>query len=159
MGGTPDALAEAGRGGCGAIAKQAPTADVYACPYLMRNSRRAQGNSASRALVHADVDRELDPAAVTALGGFAIASGTPGHAHVYIPLSYTVTRAQHEMLCRALAEHLGGDAKFSDNDLLRPPGTLNHKSAIAGGDPSPSNGLCPTAAPGGPADAGGDPRR
>jgi hypothetical protein len=117
-----------------AIASQASTADVYACPYLMRD-RRTLGNSVSRVLVHADVDHRIDPAMVAELGGFAVASGTSGHGHVYVPMSYATTRAQHEMLCRALVAHLGGDTKYSDNDLLRPPGTLNYKTAVDGGEP------------------------
>ncbi len=120
-----------------AIARQAPTADVYACPYLMRDRRRTLGNSVSRMLVHADVDGQLDPAVVAELGGFAIASGTPGHAHIYIPLTYAVTQAQHQILCRALAKRVGGDTKYSDNDVLRPPGTLNHKPTVDGADPAP----------------------
>jgi hypothetical protein len=119
-----------------AIARSAQSADVYCCPYLMRDRRRTKGNAASHALVHADIDGELDPDAVRALGGFAVTSGTPGHAHVYVPLSYAVTPTQHEVLCCGLAERLGGDAKYSDNDLLRPPGTLNHKPAAAGGAPA-----------------------
>jgi hypothetical protein len=126
-----------------AVAEQAQSADVYCCPYLRRDRNRVKGNSVARKLLHADVDSELDTTAVAALGGFAVASGTPGHAHVYVPLSYAVTRAQHEMLCRALAEHLGGDCKYSDNDLLRPAGTLNHKSAATGGEPTPVEWLVP----------------
>jgi hypothetical protein len=111
--------------------------DVYTCPYLMKEQRRAKGNAAQRALIHADVDQVLDEAAVAELGGFAVRSGSPGHGHVYVPLAWPVTPAQHEALCRGLAAHLGGDAKYSDNDLLRPPGTLNYKSAADGGEPAP----------------------
>ena len=126
-----------------AIAKQAPTADVYACPYLMRDRRRTLGNSVSRVLVHADVDGALNLDAVAALGAFAIGSGTPGHAHAYVPLAYPITRAQHEVLCRTFARHLGGDTKYSDNDLLRPPGTLNHKPTLAGNAPAAVEWLLP----------------
>lgn len=120
-----------------AIIAAAPSSDVFCCPYPMRSRERAKGNSAGRMLVHADVDRDLDVPVVTELGGFAVSSGTPGHAHVYIPLSYSVTRAQHEMLCRALAEYLDGDTKVSDNDVMRVPATLNHKAAVQGGEPTP----------------------
>jgi hypothetical protein len=126
-----------------AIAAAAPTADVYACPYSMRDKHRVKGNAVTHQLVHADVDGELDPEAVKSLDGFAVSSGTPGHAHVYVRLTYAVTAVQHELLCRGLAEYLHADCKVSDNDLLRPPGTLNHKSAAAGGDPAPANWLVP----------------
>jgi putative DNA primase/helicase len=119
-----------------AVLEASATADVYACPYLMRSRARTKGNAGAHILVHADVDGQLDLAVVEDLGGFAVSSGTPGHAHVYIPLTYAVTAAQHELLCRGLAGRLGGDAKISDNDLLRPPGTLNHKPTVAGGSPT-----------------------
>jgi hypothetical protein len=121
------------------IQAEALRGDVYVCPYLMRDRKRAKGNAAGRRLVHSDVDSgRLDLAAVRGLGGFAIGSGTPGHGHVYVPLSHVVMPAQHELLCKGLAAYLGGDmAKISDNDLLRPPGTFNYKPTVAGGDPAP----------------------
>jgi hypothetical protein len=127
----------------GAIAAAAPSADVYVCPYVMKDKHRLKGNAASRQLVHADVDGEFDAQAVESLRGFAVSSGTPGHAHVYVRLTYAVTAAQHELLCRGLAEYLHADCKVSHNDLLRPAGTFNHKSAAAGGDPSLAEWLVP----------------
>jgi hypothetical protein len=113
----------------------ATTCDVYVCPYLMKTPERKKGNAAYRALMHCDVDTMVDPVKVAALDGFVVWSGTPGHGHVYAPLAWPVTPVQHEILCRGLAVHLGGDpAKVSDNDVLRPPGTFNHKpTAITGG--------------------------
>jgi hypothetical protein len=72
-------------------------------------------------------------------GAFAVASGSPGHGHVYVRLSETIVGAEHDALSRALGSYLGSAdvAKHSDNDLLRPPGTLNHKSAAADGEPTP----------------------
>ena len=76
---------------------------------------------------------------VQAVGGFAVASGSEGHGHAYIALSASVTTDQHEALCRAWGRHLVGraDAKVSDNDLLRPPGTYNRKPTVRGGKPVP----------------------
>ena len=105
------------------IEKTGALGDVYVCPYPMKEAKRAKGNAGQRVLIHADVDHELDEQKVAELGGFIVSSGSPGHGHVYIPLAWPVTPAQHEALCRGLAATLGGDAKFSDNDLLRPPGT------------------------------------
>jgi hypothetical protein len=128
----------------GAIRAAGPTADVYACPYVMKDKHRLKGNAVTRQLVHADVDGELDAQAVESLGGFAVSSGTPGHAHVYVRLTYAVTAAQHGLLCRGLAEYLHADCKVSDNDLLRPAGTLNHKPAAAGGEPVLADWLVPS---------------
>lgn len=119
------------------IAQAADTGDVYACPYLMREPKRRKGSAVSRTLVHADIDRDIDEQAVKDLGGFIVRSGSAGHGHVYVPLAWPVTPEQHEALCRGLAGKLGGDHKYADNDLLRPPGTANHKSAVDGGEPTP----------------------
>ena len=126
-------------------------ADVWVCPYLMAHDRiehdggrktgRAKGQAVSRLTIHSDIDREpFDPAKaekLAAVGGFAIASGSPGNAHVYVPLSESVSVDQHEALCLALGEYIGGadPAKHSDNDLLRPPGTFNHKPTVFYGEP------------------------
>jgi putative DNA primase/helicase len=119
------------------IQRAAHQSDVYACPFLMWGDKRAQGEAVARRIVHADCDGDIDLDKVRALGGFAVASGTPGHAHVYVELTEPVPANQHRELCRALGNHLGdADAKISDNDVLRPPGTLNHKEAARGGLPT-----------------------
>jgi hypothetical protein len=105
-----------------------------------KKTGRRKGNAVSRLTVHADIDGELAIEKVKSIeGAFAVASGSPGHAHVYVPLSESITSAQHDALSKALGAYLGNAdvAKHSDNDLLRPPGTLNHKSAAAGGEPTP----------------------
>jgi putative DNA primase/helicase len=119
--------------------------DVYVCPYVGSSKKRTKGKSVTRVLVHADVDNDdLDVGKVRELGGFAIATGTPGHAHVYVPLAQSVSLVAHDALCRGLQKYFGAkDAKCSDNDLLRPPGTLNHKPTLDGGDPAPVTWLVP----------------
>jgi len=118
------------------IDKAAALGDVYLTPYLMKQPKRSKGSATQRVLVHADIDHEVDAQAVTDLGGFIVRSGSSGHGHVYVPLAWPITRDQHEALCRGLAAKLGGDHKFSDNDLLRPPGTLNYKAQADGGSPT-----------------------
>lgn len=102
----------------------------------MKDASRTKGNAGQRVLIHADVDGDLDEQKVAQLGGFVVPGGTPGHGHVYVPLSWPVTPAQHEALCRGLSAHLGGDHKYADNDLLRPPGTFNYKTNVDGGNPT-----------------------
>jgi hypothetical protein len=131
------------------ILGEAQNADVWLCPNPMRHdwvveegkkkTGRRKGDTASLLTVHADIDGQLAIEMVKSIeGAFAVASGSPGHAHVYVPLCESITSAQHDLLSRALGAYLGNaDAKYSDNDLLRPPGTLNHKSAAAGGEPTP----------------------
>ncbi|MBA3742494.1 phage/plasmid primase, P4 family [Sporichthya sp.] len=105
--------------------------DVYARPYLTpTGQRRTKGNAVSRRLIHADRDG-AEPLIVpkNLPGIFVVASGTPGHEHVYVPVAGDLDAAEHEAMCRALAATIGDcDAKVSDNDVLRLPGTLNYKS-------------------------------
>ncbi|MDQ1249559.1 MAG: hypothetical protein QG597_3934 [Actinomycetota bacterium] len=121
------------------ITREAAHADVYACPYLMWAGKRSKGAAVERRLIHCDYDGPLDTERVTATGGFAVASGSEGHAHVYVPLAGPVTAVEHEALCRALGDYLGphADSKVRDNDVLRPPGTWNHKPTANGQQPAP----------------------
>jgi hypothetical protein len=116
------------------IQEHAPTCDVYICPYLMKTPERKKGNAAYRALLHCDVDGGLDLDKVRSIGkdAFVIGSGSPDHGHVYVKLDYPVTPVQHDLLERGLVKRLGGDpGKISENDVLRPPGTFNHKSGMS----------------------------
>jgi hypothetical protein len=116
------------------IEEMAPLGDVYVCETLMRSRKRAKGDAVGYQSVHSDVDTgHLDYIEVEELGGFVIASGTPGHGHAHIPLADEVTEAQHEALCEGLRDHLGGDNKIRASDVLRPPGTYNHKPTVNGG--------------------------
>jgi hypothetical protein len=119
------------------LLRMATKADVFVCPYVMAGAQRAKWAAVSRMLVHADVDDDLDLEKVRSVGGFAVSSGTQGHAHAYVSLTESVTGPQHEALCRGLGRYLGAeDPKCSDNDLLRPPGTRNFKPTVTGGEPT-----------------------
>ena len=107
--------------------------DVFICPYVMPTRKRAKGEAVARDKIHADIDDMIDAEKVRNVGGYAASTGTPGHAHVYVPLAEPVTSPQHEALCRGLGKYLGGaDAKISDNDLLRPVGARNFKRTLPG---------------------------
>jgi hypothetical protein len=84
--------------------------------------------------VHSDADGQVDTDKVEATeGAFAVASGSPGHAHVYVRLSESISCAGHDALGKALGAYAVGadaDCKFSDNDLLRPPGTRVRVDAL-----------------------------
>lgn len=118
------------------IEKWAPVADVWLCPYLHKTPKRAKGNAAWRQIIHTDCDKGVDLAKVRKLGGFVVWSGTADHGHVYVPLSYTLSRERHERLCEGQADYLDGDrGKVRDNDLLRVCGSFNHKPTLQGGQP------------------------
>ena len=114
---------------------------MYVCPYLMRVDRRAKGMAVDHRKLHSDIDREPFDSAkaekLDSIGGFAIASGTPDHVHADVPLSESVSVEQHEALCIGMGNYIGGadPGKISDNDLLRPPGTFNHKPRVFDGKP------------------------
>lgn len=121
--------------------------DVWACPYPHAGHLRRGGRATVRRHVHADVDGPANLDRLRALGGFAVASGSSApdgrpHAHVYVRLDRSVTADEHRALCRGLGGVVGGEAhdtsKTGDADLLRIPGTLNHKNAA---DPRPVSWL------------------
>ncbi len=129
------------------IQRASHESDVYVCPYLMWADKRTPAAAVALRLVHTDIDHgQLDPEKVQQLpGAFAVSSGTPGNGHVYVPLAAALTAPQHRTLCKALGAYLGGGEKISANDLLRPPGTLNHKPAATGGLPAMVTWLVPPA--------------
>lgn len=107
--------------------------DVYICPAVRSQPRRRKGDAAAPSVCWVDLDGPpADAALARRLDGYTVASGQPGHVHLYVPLSTSVTVAEHAMLNRALAAALGGDAKWSDETLLRLPGTCNHKTTPPG---------------------------
>jgi KaiC/GvpD/RAD55 family RecA-like ATPase len=105
--------------------------DVYVCPNLMKGLRRTKGAAVARWTVHADVDDEVDLDLVRRVGGWAVASGSEGHGHVYVSLTESIPAHWHEALCLGLKDFMGAtDPKISDNDVLRPPGSVNHKGPV-----------------------------
>lgn len=118
--------------------------EVFACPYLHAGRNRRKGGAALRRHVHADIDGPLNLDRVRFVGGLAVGSGgtTPSgpHGHVYVRLSESVNVGAHEALCRALGQFVGGEhydpSKATDDNVLRPVGTLNHKPEY-GPEPRP----------------------
>ena len=120
------------------IQSAAAGADTYVCPYLTFGDKRGKGTAIGHVVLHADVDTDFDLEKIHAVGGCAITSGTEKHVHVYVQLAEKVPPHHHTALERALVAYLGGDpAKISDNDVLRPPGTVNRKPTVDGKEPAP----------------------
>lgn len=108
--------------------------DVYVCTVLMSGHSRSPDDAVHLSVLHADVDSGgLDMEKVRLLGGFVVGSGSEGNGHVYVPLSRDVTPGEYEALERGLVRFLGADNKIAANDVLRPPGTLNHKPVVMNG--------------------------
>ncbi|MER7076614.1 DNA primase family protein [Saccharopolyspora kobensis] len=103
--------------------------DIYVCPAVRYTDRRRRGDALPPAVCWADLDGDpADPELLAALQPYTVHSGQPGHQHIYVPLSEPVDLGLHTRLNKTLADRLGGDAKWSDESLLRMPGTRNHKT-------------------------------
>ena len=119
--------------------------DVWICPAVRAYSatpvtvggrtlvpsppRRRKSGARPPQWLWADLDGPAkDPALLAKLDPFRVCSGSPGNLHVYVRLAEPVPLAVHQVLNQALARALGGDNKWTDESLLRLPGTLNHKT-------------------------------
>lgn len=111
--------------------------DVYVAPMLRTKRERTKGDGAGGRFAWVDCDGELTierRQTVAKLGDACriVFSGT-GH-HIYVELDdwqplEAVVRAN-----RALVAMLDGDAKWSDESLLRAPGTFNRKPIVFHGE-------------------------
>ena len=113
--------------------------ESLARPLPRKTPKRAKGNAVTLRLVHCDVDSGVTLEEVRQLGGTVVWSGTDKNGHIYILLTVAVTQEQHAVLCKGLIARFGGDkGKWSDNDLLRPPGTFNYKPTVMNGGGKPA---------------------
>lgn len=110
--------------------------DIYVCP-AVRNTwvqERAKGNAKPPAVLWTDLDdipANVDLyAELVAAGSLVVPSGSDGHQHLYVPLAHPIDLGTFNRLNKALADKLGGDAKWPDNSLLRMPGTFNWKPTV-----------------------------
>jgi RepB DNA-primase N-terminal domain/CHC2 zinc finger len=113
------------------ITDLAPGADVYVGVALRdraQGDKRAISNSH---LLHIESD---DPATRERLADFGcspsmvVASGSPGHLHIYWRLRERASTAEIQSANRRLALCLHGEPGCADiARMLRPPSTLNHK--------------------------------
>jgi len=119
-----------------AAMKKAPCDDVYLCPMLRADRRRAQGNGVGGRHLWVDLDGEWTAersdrlSRIMGPGSFVVASGSGRHA--YIALEGVASAEKVQSLNRRLATSLDGDHKWPENSLLRPPGTFWHKGRARG---------------------------
>jgi hypothetical protein len=113
------------------ITTLAPDADVYLGAALRDRARGDKAAINGSQLLYIECD---DPSARERLADFAcppsmiVASGSPGHLHLYWRLREHATAAQIESANRRLALSLHGEPGCADIvRMLRPPRSLNHK--------------------------------
>ena len=103
--------------------------DVYVFPAVRFTDDRRKGSALPPQICWVDLDGEpTDVALWEQLEPYVVASGQPGHRHAYLPLTRPVDLGVHAQLNKRLTARLGGDHKWSDESLLRIPGTFNHKT-------------------------------
>ena len=111
-----------------ALARDAPL-DVYFTPAVRTTDARRKGDAVAPSCCWVDLDTAPeDKQLLKRLRPVVVRSGSAGRAHLYVPLTEPVDVTTLTRLNKALAHHLGGDKKWSDESLLRVPGTANHKT-------------------------------
>jgi CHC2 zinc finger/RepB DNA-primase from phage plasmid len=113
------------------IAALASRADVYVGVVLRERRHGGKRAIAGSRLLFVECDRLPDSQLALSLPPtIEIASGTPQHRHLYWRLDAAATNERVESANRRLAHALGGDPRSVDvARILRPPDTLNHKTA------------------------------
>jgi putative DNA primase/helicase len=119
------------------VLSQPDSNDLYVCPNLLTTEKRSKDTAVTHRLLHSDADNGADADKLKSLAAFAVASGTPGHSHVFVQLTRDVTLAQYQALQQGMRAYFNGDNKISDNDLLRPVGSVNHKAVVLHGLDAP----------------------
>lgn len=110
--------------------------DIYVNPAIrQRNAKgRRKGDAIPPMVLWSDLDGEPADAELyaelVAGGSLVVSSGSDGHRHPYFPLAHPIDLGTFNRLNEALADRLGGDAKWADNSLLRMPGTFNWKPTV-----------------------------
>jgi hypothetical protein len=112
------------------VLSQPGSNDLYVCPNILKTDRRNKDTAVTHRLLHSDADNGADANRLKPLAAFAVASGTPGHSHVFVQLARDVTLAEYQTLQQGMRTYVNGDHKISDNDLLRPVGSVNHKAVV-----------------------------
>ncbi len=103
--------------------------DAYFCAHLLTDKRR-KGNAAAIRALYYEMDGGALPAHLPR--PTALVESSPGHHHGYYRLTRALPPAEAAALNKRLTYALGADPSGWDlGQMLRPPGTTNHKYAGA----------------------------
>ena len=111
------------------------TIDYYFSPitYDMHSKGRTRTNVTGVGVLFADLDgSEVKLTPSLPMPNLIVASGTPGHRHVYWFLDRAYPLVEWERHAKGTTEYLGADPGGWDaTQVLRVPGTKNHKQSPA----------------------------
>jgi hypothetical protein len=111
-----------------ALEKSAEGREVYFCTHLLTAAKRAKGNASAVLALWADLDGT--PLPNSELIPTAVVESSPEHYHPYWRLTDPIPPEVAERLNKRLAREIGADPSgFDLTQLLRVPGTANHKYA------------------------------
>lgn len=100
--------------------------EVYFCAHLLTSERRVKANAAPLSALYVDGDGAKP--GLSTPSPTAVVQSSPGREQYYWRLARPVAPEFGESLNRRLALAMGGDHSGWDlTQLLRPPGTRNHK--------------------------------
>jgi hypothetical protein len=108
--------------------------EAYHACHLLTHKRRIKENAAPVWTLWCEIDQATATIPPHLRPTAQVASGSPGHTHDYWRLTRAIPPRNAERLNQALARAVGADPSGYDlSQLLRPPGSHNHKHA----DPVP----------------------
>jgi AAA domain len=111
------------------LARHSEKGDLYFCPAVFSEARATRQAAIGSLVAWVDVDQAAVSPAQSPSAGLLVASGTPGHVHAYWPSDALLTPRQVEGWNYWAALKYGADMGGWDiTQLLRVPGTLNHKT-------------------------------
>jgi P4 family phage/plasmid primase-like protien len=109
-----------------ALEKSEKGREVYFCAHLLTAPRRIKANASEVITLWGDLDGVPIPNGK--LKPTAVVESSPGRYHAYWRLADAIPPKTAEDLNRRIADKVGADASgFDLSQLLRVPGTLNHK--------------------------------
>lgn len=111
--------------------QQNQAGNMWVCPAPRMSHTRRKGGAARSYVLWADFDgkgRGMENAIPLVPHVWPVRSGSVGHYHYYLLLSQPIGWRDLTLGNWLLARVIGGDNKWSDESLLRLPGTINPKT-------------------------------
>lgn len=106
--------------------------EAYFCAHLLTARRRINEYAAPVLALWADADGAFPPAGIEVPPPTAVVESSPGRRHLFWRLRYPIPPYEAEALNRRLSYAIGADRSgWKLGQLLRPPGTRNHKYEVA----------------------------